>query len=307
MPYTTLPDGIRLYYEFTGPEDKPVILQFGGSLFGRQNFGLVNDGFRENFRLLSFDARGYGRSDVPSESYTIEGWADDGAALLDAVGLDRVLVHGTSMGGMIALAFACKYPERCIAACPDVAFARPDVHRKAIFRFWRRCAETMSWDDFADHVTTQAVGCHHLEKPEGEDTFEMVREITRLNSTFTVPAGLPGDGGMDLEPLVRTPRAADPDDQRHLRHALPAGAREIGLLGPSDRRAQARARAPAGVPRHRPRRPPGVPGRGRRDRHGLLPRGAGERVDGRNVRGLALDVAPQPGTRPRQAWRTTLQ
>ena len=65
MPYTTLPDGIRLYYEFTGPEDKPVILQFGGSLFGRQNFGLVNDGFRENFRLLSFDARGYGRSDVP--------------------------------------------------------------------------------------------------------------------------------------------------------------------------------------------------------------------------------------------------
>ena len=186
MPYTTLPDGIRLYYEFTGPEDKPVILQFGGSLFGRQNFGLVNDGFRENFRLLSFDARGYGRSDVPSESYSIEGWADDGAALLDAVGLDRVLVHGTSMGGMIALAFACKYPERCIAACPDVAFARPDVHRKAIFRFWRRCAETMSWDDFADHVTTQAVGCHHLEKPEGENTFEMVRQITRLNSTFTV-------------------------------------------------------------------------------------------------------------------------
>ena len=136
MPYTTLPDGIRLYYEFTGPEDKPVILQFGGSLFGRQNFGLVNDGFRENFRLLSFDARGYGRSDVPSESYSIEGWADDGAALLDAVGLDRVLVHGTSMGGMIALAFACKYPGRCIAACPDVAFARPDVHRKAVFRFW---------------------------------------------------------------------------------------------------------------------------------------------------------------------------
>ena len=95
-----------------------MILQFGGSLFGRQNFGLVNDGFREHFRLLSFDARGYGRSDVPSESYSIEGWADDGAALLDAVGLDRVLVHGTSMGGMIALAFACKYPERCIAAVP---------------------------------------------------------------------------------------------------------------------------------------------------------------------------------------------
>ena len=108
------------------------------------------------------------------------------------------------MGGMIALAFACKYPARCIAACPDVAFARPDVHRKAIFRFWRRCAETMSWDDFADHVTTQAVGCHHLEKPEGEGTFEMVRQITRLNSTFTVRQACLAMEVMDLEPLVHT-------------------------------------------------------------------------------------------------------
>ena len=278
MPYTTLPDGIRLYYEFTGPEDKPVILQFGGSLFGRQNFGLVNDGFRENFRLLSFDARGYGRSDVPSESYSIEGWADDGAALLDAVGLDRVLVHGTSMGGMIALAFACKYPARCIAACPDVAFARPDVHRKAIFRFWRRCAETMSWDDFADHVTTQAVGCHHLEKPEGENTFEMVRQITRLNSTFTVRQACLAMEVMDLEPLVHTlerPILMTNGTYDMLCPPVLAksgfSARQIAELKPGLARL-------VGVPGHRPRRPARVPRRGRRDRHRVLPRGARERV-----------------------------
>ena len=52
MPYVTVND-LRLYYEFTGPEDRPLILQFGGSLFGRQNFAMVNDGFRESFRLLS--------------------------------------------------------------------------------------------------------------------------------------------------------------------------------------------------------------------------------------------------------------
>ena len=85
MPYAEIDDGVRLYYELTGPEDAPVILQFGGGLFGRHNFGLVNDGFRESFRLLSFDARGYGASDQPREKYTIEGWADDGARLLDAL------------------------------------------------------------------------------------------------------------------------------------------------------------------------------------------------------------------------------
>ena len=75
MPFVDISDGVRLYYELTGPDDAPVILQFGGGLFGRHNFGLVNDGFRESFRLLSFDARGYGASTAPRERYTIEGWA----------------------------------------------------------------------------------------------------------------------------------------------------------------------------------------------------------------------------------------
>src|SRR5256886_16267854 len=123
MPYAQIDDGIRLYYELTGPDDAPVILQFGGGLFGRHNFGLVNDGFRERFRLLAFDARGYGASDHPREQYTIEGWAEDGARLLDAIGHESVFVHGTSMGGMIAVAFTAAYPDRTTAACADVAFA----------------------------------------------------------------------------------------------------------------------------------------------------------------------------------------
>src|SRR4029079_18440549 len=109
MPYAQLDDGARLYYELTGPAEAPVIVQFGGGLFGRHNFGLVNDGFRETFRLLSFDARAYGASSSTPEAHSIEGWADDGAALLDAVGLERALIHGTSMGGMIAIAFTAKF------------------------------------------------------------------------------------------------------------------------------------------------------------------------------------------------------
>src|SRR5919197_4958507 len=123
MAYATIEEGVSLYYELTGPEHAPVILQFGGGLFGRHNFALVNEGFRKRFRLLSFDARGYGASDRPREQYTIEGWAADGARLLDVVGLDRVFVHGISMGGMIAIAFTASYPERTVAACADVAFA----------------------------------------------------------------------------------------------------------------------------------------------------------------------------------------
>jgi 3-oxoadipate enol-lactonase len=202
MPYAQIGDGTRLYYELTGPGDAPVILQFGGGLFGRHNFGLVNDGFRERFRLLSFDARGYGASDHPREAYTIEGWAADGAGLLDAVGIDRVFVHGTSMGGMIAIAFTAAYPERTLAACADVAFAKPDVYRRTLFRVWRRMAESMPWDEFSDHVTTQAVGASFMESPEGENIFRLVRDIVGLNDPYTVRQACLAMENMDLSPLV---------------------------------------------------------------------------------------------------------
>ena len=202
MAYAEIEDGVRLYYELTGPEDAPVILQFGGGLFGRHNFGLVNDGFRERFRLLSFDARGYGASDHPREAYTIEGWAADAAGLLDAVGLERALVHGTSMGGMIAIAFTALYPDKTIAACADVAFAKPDLYRRTLFRIWRRMAETMPWDDFSDHVTTQAVGAAFMESPDGESIFQLVRDIVGLNDPYTVRQANLAMENMDLSPLV---------------------------------------------------------------------------------------------------------
>jgi pimeloyl-ACP methyl ester carboxylesterase len=203
VPYAQIEDGTGLYYELTGPVDGPVVLQFGGGLFGRHNFGLVNDGFRERgFRLLAFDARGYGASSCPREAYTIEGWANDGAALLDAVGLDRVLVHGTSMGGMIAIAFTALYPERTVAACADVAFAKADLYRRTVFRVWRRMAEEMAWDEFSDHVTTQAVGAAFMESPEGENIFQLVRDIVGLNDPYTVRQACLAMENMDLSPLI---------------------------------------------------------------------------------------------------------
>lgn len=203
MPFVEA-NGVILYYELSGPEDGPVIIQFGGGLFGRHNFGLVNDGMRANgFRLLAFDARGYGQSSCPREPYTIEGWADDGAALVRALGLKQVLVHGTSMGGMIATAFVAKYPALTIAGCSDVAFAKPDLYRKTVLRIWRRMAESMPWDDFSDHVTTQAVGAKFLESEAGKDTFDMVRSIVMLNDPYTVRQACLAMESMDLTPLVK--------------------------------------------------------------------------------------------------------
>jgi pimeloyl-ACP methyl ester carboxylesterase len=199
MPFADV-DDVRLYYEFTGPEDAPPILQFGGSLFGRQNFDAVNDGFRENFRLLSFDASGYGRSTQPLTEYSIETWAREGAGLLDALGIERALTHGTSMGGMIALAFTALFPEKTIASCADCAMARCDTYRRIMFRNWRQQCEALPLDDFCDLLTIQAVGAGFLEENPG--VFDSVKRIVAMNAPYTVRQACLAMERMDLEPLV---------------------------------------------------------------------------------------------------------
>ena len=52
-------NGINIFYEYLG-DGEPLAL-IGGSLFGRQNFGMVWDGLAEHFKLISYDQRGYGQ------------------------------------------------------------------------------------------------------------------------------------------------------------------------------------------------------------------------------------------------------
>lgn len=63
-------------------------------------------------RVLRFDQRGHGLSDCPPGPYSIESLADDLGALLDQRGIERALLVGLSVGGMVAQAFAARYPDR---------------------------------------------------------------------------------------------------------------------------------------------------------------------------------------------------
>ena len=63
-------------------------------------------------------------------------------------------------------------------------------------------AESMPWDDFSDHVTTQAVGPKFLESEEGKDTFELVRTVIGWNDPYTVRQACIAMEEMDLTPLV---------------------------------------------------------------------------------------------------------
>lgn len=201
MPYVSTAEGVRLWFELEGPADAPVILQFGGTVLGRRHFDAVRDRFLPSYRLLAFDPTGFGLSERPTEFYTVEGWADDAAALLDALGLDRVLVHGSSGGGMNAVAFVGRHPLRTIAAVADCCFARPDTQRRMLFRVWRKMAETMPLDDWADLLTAQVMSPAFLDAHPG--AFEQMRTLATRTDPYTLRQALLAQETMDLEATAR--------------------------------------------------------------------------------------------------------
>jgi len=109
MP-TVRANGIDLYYELHG-QGEPLVL-IGGLGVDNTFFRPLTEAFAKQFRVLSFDNRGAGRSDKPDVPYTIELMATDAIALMDALGMERAHLVGISMGASIALALALDQPGR---------------------------------------------------------------------------------------------------------------------------------------------------------------------------------------------------
>lgn len=110
---------IELEYEEFGFADDPTLLLISGLstqlLFYEEELCL---GFRDRgFHVVRFDNRDIGLSTILDDdaSYTLSDMAADAIAVLDAVGVDRAIMVGTSLGGMIAQTVAIEYPDRTMA------------------------------------------------------------------------------------------------------------------------------------------------------------------------------------------------
>ena len=110
MPNVGVND-IQMYYEVNG-EGFPLvmIMGLGGSLDCWDP--RMIQGLSRNFKTITFDNRGAGRTEASDKEYTIKLFADDTAGLMDALGISRAHVLGISMGGMIAQELALNHREK---------------------------------------------------------------------------------------------------------------------------------------------------------------------------------------------------
>jgi 3-oxoadipate enol-lactonase len=114
MPYANV-NGTKIYYELKG-KGPAVVLIHGWSL----NTEMWDDQFNEfskSHKVLRYDVRGYGKSNVPdtSKPYCHH---DDLKTLMDHLKIEKAAIIGLSMGGYVAINFALVYPEKTTALVP---------------------------------------------------------------------------------------------------------------------------------------------------------------------------------------------
>ena len=117
MPHRLIRD-IDIWFERAG-NGAPLLAISGSRGDLRRKPNLLESPLAGSFEVLAYDQRGLGRTSKPDKPYRMADFADDAAALLDAVGWERVRVVGVSFGGMVALELVLRHPHRVdkIALC----------------------------------------------------------------------------------------------------------------------------------------------------------------------------------------------
>jgi pimeloyl-ACP methyl ester carboxylesterase len=114
-------NGLNMYYETQGA-GRPMILLHGG-LGSGEMFGPILPALSASHQVIAPDLQGHGRTADIDRPIELGLMADDIAALIDHLGLDKPDVVGYSLGGGVAMHTAFKYPDKLgklVAACANI-------------------------------------------------------------------------------------------------------------------------------------------------------------------------------------------
>lgn len=103
-------NGIRLHVEDRGVGAPALVFlhYWGGS---SRTWRHVIDALAPGYRTVAIDQRGWGRSDAPDDGYALDDLVADASGVIEALGLDRYVLVGHSMGGKVAQLLASRQPK----------------------------------------------------------------------------------------------------------------------------------------------------------------------------------------------------
>lgn len=125
MPFIDA-NGISIYYEIHGAG--PPLLMISGTGNDLRYSMPDRHPLNKHFEVLHFDQRGLGQTDKPADQAEMSDYADDAAALVEAIGWSACYVVGTSFGGMVAQHVAIRHPgvvRRLVLNCTSPGGSLP--------------------------------------------------------------------------------------------------------------------------------------------------------------------------------------
>lgn len=207
-------DGLRLHYrDYAGPSGKPPILCIPGLTRNARDFEAVASRLAGQWRVICLDLRGRGDSAYARDpmTYVPLTYLQDIDALVDEIALDRFVIFGTSLGGILAMLLASTDRERIAGVLlNDIG---PDIDPKGLARIRGYVGKATSYPTWLHAARALEEGNAAIYPDYGlTDWLAMAKRLCRLTATGRIvydydmkiaePMRLPQADAIDMWPVA---------------------------------------------------------------------------------------------------------
>jgi 3-oxoadipate enol-lactonase len=180
---------LNIFVTDTGKRDGLPVVLIHGFPFSHKMWQPQIEALAPNFRVVAYDIRGFGQSDVGDGQFLLEFFVDDLVALLDFLKIERAVLCGLSMGGYVALRAAERNPEkiRALVLCDTRAEADSNeakVKRAAAIR----AVKTQGVKIFAENFVKSVLAAQTFS--ENPRLVEEIRAVIESNSPLGICGAL---------------------------------------------------------------------------------------------------------------------
>jgi pimeloyl-ACP methyl ester carboxylesterase len=134
-------DGLTINYDVQGEGEPLLLIPYLSADHACYAFQLP--AYTEHFSCIAIDLPGSGESDKPPGPYSTEGYADQVAAFLGAIGIEHIHVAGVSLGAAVGMHLAVRHPGRVRSLSLHSAWDTSDLYLTTVVELWRTLASSL--------------------------------------------------------------------------------------------------------------------------------------------------------------------
>jgi pimeloyl-ACP methyl ester carboxylesterase len=134
-------NNITMNYDQQGTGDPLILIPYLAADYACYAFQVAD--YAKHFTCISLDLRGTGETDKPEGIYSMELFADDIAAFMRAVGVEKASITGLSLGAAVGMWLSAKYPDKVKSLSLHSAWTKTDPFLKTVVEGWQVMAKAL--------------------------------------------------------------------------------------------------------------------------------------------------------------------